>query len=675
MATHLYTSNQTSRDVWVGLVDEDGVYNNAGHLSLVNIGASYEAPLSVPRIFTTTVTPQAELDAGNVSDGLRQAFADVGVELETAVAVTIINAGKQWQVNNDGQTYTIFKLGDVLGIYRDPTYRLYWGDGTVDLITSTNYQLISDTVRLQGTHNFDQIGAYALQIYMVPTNATTVASLPISLQDDLTTGIGAYNLNLHQLSAARTASPALIQAFSAAGITLTLPVTVTTQVEGIQWQLQDANETYLIFNAGDSLAVYENGHPVPFELSSRELVVISNNDLRVETAVSSNPATSGDTLQYTMSVINDSPYEVTGVQLTTTIPVSTTYVSVIPEQGSCNQAGNDVLCALQTIPGNNAIAVTLTVLVDPQASGMLENSSVVHANQGDPVPGNNSITTLTPVTHTSDVSVSLSTSAIGVRPGEVVTYTLVVQNDGPSAVAGLVVSNTLPAEVGNGTWICTSSTGAVCASSGSGDIYETVDILPESMISYTVTALWEADQSGTNHAALILPATVHDPDLTNNQASITNNEYNLFLPVVMNNVVNAPDLVVTDIVVDNDWVEVTIANIGNAAVTEDFWVDLYVDPHPVPTSVNQIWQEYNEQGVAWGVKEGIAPGGTLTLTLSSEYTHEGISNFTGVPAGTPIYVQVDSADLNTAYGAVYEVHEIRGEAYNNISNIIAGSDH
>ena len=35
-------------------------------------------------------------------------------------------------------------------------------------------------------------------------------------------------------------------------------------------------------------------------------------------------------------------------------------------------------------------------------------------------------------------------------------------------------------------------------------------------------------------------------------------------------------------------------------------------------------------------------------------------------AGTAIYVQVDSANANTAYGAVLENHEILGESYNNI---------
>ncbi len=44
------------------------------------------------------------------------------------------------------------------------------------------------------------------------------------------------------------------------------------------------------------------------------------------------------------------------------------------------------------------------------------------------------------------------------------------------------------------------------------------------------------------------------------------------------------------------------------------------------------------------------------------------SNFDGqFTQGTAVYVQVDSANADTAYGAVNETHEIHGGAYNNIA--------
>jgi hypothetical protein len=63
----------------------------------------------------------------------------------------------------------------------------------------------------------------------------------------------------------------------------------------------------------------------------------------------------------------------------------------------------------------------------------------------------------------------------------------------------------------------------------------------------------------------------------------------------------------------------------------------------------------------------LEPGETLTLTIGDVYYWPSLSNFPGsLPAGTPIYVQVDSANMHTTYGAVLEGHEIYGGAYNNI---------
>ena len=75
------------------------------------------------------------------------------------------------------------------------------------------------------------------------------------------------------------------------------------------------------------------------------------------------------------------------------------------------------------------------------------------------------------------------------------------------------------------------------------------------------------------------------------------------------------------------------------------------------------------------------PGETLRLTYcpepeESDYYAPDLSKFDGeLEPGTPIAVQVDSANINTTNGAVLEVHEIYSTTYNNISATvsIAGS--
>jgi hypothetical protein len=131
----------------------------------------------------------------------------------------------------------------------------------------------------------------------------------------------------------------------------------------------------------------------------------------------------------------------------------------------------------------------------------------------------------------------------------------------------------------------------------------------------------------------------------------------------------APDLVVEHILVAKDNVQIIIANHGNAPVEDAFWVDLYIDPDPIPSTVNQRWDLLCYQGLAWGVTDvsALLPGGKLTLDMNhpsfmSDYSL--LNN--GFDPGMAIYVQVDSY-ASTTYGGVLEIHEIEGAVYQNVA--------
>jgi CSLREA domain-containing protein len=150
-----------------------------------------------------------------------------------------------------------------------------------------------------------------------------------------------------------------------------------------------------------------------------------------------------------------------------------------------------------------------------------------------------------------------------------------------------------------------------------------------------------------------------------------------FLPLVARNFVAAPDLIVKSIVASSHAVTVVISNIGSASVVNEFWVDLYVNPRPAPTGVNQVWNDgRSRQGVVWGITAPalpMQPGAVLTLTLSSPYYWVNLSHLVNISPNTPIYAQVDSANTDTTYGAVLEAHEIVGGPYNNILGPVLSS--
>ena len=151
--------------------------------------------------------------------------------------------------------------------------------------------------------------------------------------------------------------------------------------------------------------------------------------------------------------------------------------------------------------------------------------------------------------------------------------------------------------------------------------------------------------------------------------------YEVFIPMVANNYVSAPDLVVTQVNANSELIEVVIENQGTQATSTGFWVDFYIAPNPVPTQEDELWQDVSTEGIVWGVDVAIASGDSLTLRYSTApgapnlyYSAENSIYGGSLPEGTPVYAQVDSAHLNTTYGGVLETHEILGESYNNVSS-------
>ena len=163
-----------------------------------------------------------------------------------------------------------------------------------------------------------------------------------------------------------------------------------------------------------------------------------------------------------------------------------------------------------------------------------------------------------------------------------------------------------------------------------------------------------------------------DPEPTNNRPDV----WRLHLPAVYGasmptSAPRGPDLIVRSAALGAGGITLVIENIGNEAVRDAFWVDLYIDPKPLPRAVNDVWSDgRSASGAVWGVTASalpLQPGAQLTLTLSSPYYQAGKSRLSAIGAGTPFAVHVDSAStLDPQFGAVRESHEPAPGTYNNI---------
>lgn len=166
------------------------------------------------------------------------------------------------------------------------------------------------------------------------------------------------------------------------------------------------------------------------------------------------PATAipgGSAITYTLEVVNDGPSVASNAVVTDTLPAGLTLQSITLGGTAVNNTGtgNNLQFTIpQLLVGNaNALTYTIVATIDPAATTTLTNSATVTAT-GDTDPSNNTstavVTTLTP---TADLGVTKNVSATNAEPGDQLTYTILVTNNGPSVAQGVTLTDVLPAGV------------------------------------------------------------------------------------------------------------------------------------------------------------------------------------------------------------------------------------
>lgn len=148
------------------------------------------------------------------------------------------------------------------------------------------------------------------------------------------------------------------------------------------------------------------------------------------------------------------------------------------------------------------------------------------------------------------------------------------------------------------------------------------------------------------------------------------------LPLVGFN--GGPDLAVADLTVDPAGIRLTIVNNGSMPTTYPFWTDVYINPDPAPAGPNDIWADGRSRyGAVWHIDVPLRPGESLTLRVGDPNYRPTLSR---VPAwlaeGALVYAQVDSANTETPFGGVHEIHEVIGAAlpYDNVARIEVEED-
>jgi uncharacterized repeat protein (TIGR01451 family) len=237
-------------------------------------------------------------------------------------------------------------------------------------------------------------------------------------------------------------------------------------------------------------------------------------DLAIEKSDSPDPLYVGESLTYTVTVVNLSPSFTSTVTMTDTLPVGVTFGKAVPSQGSCTSPVDlDLVCDLQTVdPGQT---VTVTIVVTPTIAGILANNAIATSPTADLVPENNTASVDTTVEGIADLVVTKVAQPGSLYVGEIFAYTVTVTNLGPSAASTVTMTDTLPISM---TYGSSTATQGSCAPPVGLDVV--CDLLAiDAGETVTVTILGTPAASGTLVNIAEVTATTADLVLENNDDS------------------------------------------------------------------------------------------------------------------------------------------------------------
>ena len=152
-------------------------------------------------------------------------------------------------------------------------------------------------------------------------------------------------------------------------------------------------------------------------------------------------------LTYTIAVQNTGPAPATDVHVTDPLPARFTPSSAGGGGFTCNlpPAGGTLVCTRPTLSiadGQVEISVVGTMALATSAE-VVKNSASVEAAQGDPRPDDNTATASNLVIPAADLDLFKTADRSTIRPGETISYTLTVGNQGPSDALNVVVTDML----------------------------------------------------------------------------------------------------------------------------------------------------------------------------------------------------------------------------------------
>jgi uncharacterized repeat protein (TIGR01451 family) len=241
----------------------------------------------------------------------------------------------------------------------------------------------------------------------------------------------------------------------------------------------------------------------------------------------------GTSITYTVVVSNAGPSDAPSVTVTDTLPTTltgATWTCVGTGGGTCTASGSGDISDSANLPAGGNVTYTLTATISPAATGTLSNTATI-TSAIDSTSGNNEALDETTLTPQADLSITKTAGAPTTVQGANITYTITVNNAGPSA-ASVTLTDALPAATtfvsltapsgwscttpavdANGTVSCENTALAVTEDTFTLVVKVNLNAVGNSTISNTAEIASAADSSAGNNSQQA-DVTVGAPQLT-----------------------------------------------------------------------------------------------------------------------------------------------------------------
>ena len=223
---------------------------------------------------------------------------------------------------------------------------------------------------------------------------------------------------------------------------------------------------------------------------------------------------------FTVSHASASERDTTNVVVTDVIPAGLTGVSInAPTASSTSFSAGVVTVGYNTLALGETETFSITADVNDTASGTITNSGSVTSSVTDANTEDNFDSATITANPSFDLVVVKTVDVAEPAPNDTVTYTVSVENQGPSAAQGVVLSDVIPAGL---TFVSAAFDGLVGSSDGTTITFPSTTISGGETAVATIVFTVDSDSSGliTNVAQVPDLTSVGEVSASNNSGSV-----------------------------------------------------------------------------------------------------------------------------------------------------------